>query len=203
MVAQVRQWAGVIPAKEIARRLGISKSLLTNRAAKYRISLRANRTVFTPAVEAEIMRLVGTVQGRTIAERMGLSYKSLCDWAKRRGVKFRVQSDTFIATYARLKTKAQKLGLRFSWRSPNSGISLWIAVAEGLNPRQAEALLSRTSNCLDTADRAYDRGVRILGLNNAAHSLGAAVTPVGIPLHRSPLVAPQLIGISCPRPVLG
>jgi hypothetical protein len=79
MLAEIRQMAGRIPPKEIAHRLGIPKSLLTNRAAKYGISLRTNRTVFTPAVVAEIKSLIGKMTGRAIAERLRLKYKSLCD----------------------------------------------------------------------------------------------------------------------------
>jgi hypothetical protein len=153
-------------------------SLLTNRAAKFRISLRTNRTVFTPAVEAEILRLVGKVRGRTIAQQLGLRYRSLLDWGKRRDVRFTFrQSETFIATYARLKSLAQKAGFRFSWCSPETGISLWVAVAEGLSPRQAEVFLSRANRerYLDAAETAYDRGVATLQLNaSTSASLGAA-----------------------------
>jgi hypothetical protein len=78
--------------------------------------------------------------------------------------------------YHRLAGMAARAGFRLSWPSAESGISLWVSIVEGLNPKQCEAFLSRANRdrCLDAADTAYDRGAAILGLNGVAHSLGAA-----------------------------
>ncbi len=197
MLAEIRRLAGKVPAKEIARRLGIPKSLLVNRAAKYRISLRANRTVFTPATVAKIMALVGKIDGRSIAQQMGLKYRSLCHWAGDHGVRLRVQSNTFIARYARLKSMAQAAGFRFSWRPP-AGISLWVSVAEDMTPEQAEAFL-KTSGVVrhDVAAEAYDKA-----LDGRPHSCGAAAFPWDSYEQLRVGLAPKITGMIPPTPEL-
>ena len=173
MLVQIRAMAGKVPAREIASRLSIRHSVLANRARLYGISLRANRTVSAPAVERQIRSLIGKLSGKQIAAHLGLKYSSLCDWASRRGVALRGQrlvSHTNI--YHRLSALARKAGLRLSWPSANSGISLWVSVAEDMTPEEAEAFLEARNgkHRHDVAVVAYDRATN----GHDIRSLGAA-----------------------------